>query len=1018
MTSWDEIKGKIKRAYDEIESAYEKHVVSAVDKVKERPMLNTTVKMSLSAIPIIGPNLRDLYDNIGGVTKSDEDKAKQILEFLGTLEQLNKEQFDRIAKDLKTNRHAIIDAVNENRISLTDLISKSSAEILKEVHSMKEDTSVTRVRVERIETLLEKKRATPADLKRPPKPSTFRGESKIFVGREQDIDTIRNYFEESNLPVSITGEGGIGKSELAYKAMRKCEDMFDLIIPIYLGSNLKFESFLSEMANSLNLPIGEFEKKGLEERRQLITDTLGQGEFKHPLIYADNYETIAGILTIKNSSVLPSEGEEEHNARKINSFLENLPSNTTVLLTSRERHNLDGERPVRLGGLSETEGRNLFLELAKNHFPKGGEPSAEFKKTLKEISRKAGGHPLSIELLARSYRGEGLSKIREMLQHMGVGVVNPKEESERLRSLESCFEYSFNRLPQTSRDLLPKLTLFNSPFPAEAIETIFGFEEFEILLDLYNRSLLRRIEFDEYENDVDTIYHLYYFHLAIRNYLEYKVVGQGNKQDLQERYGEEFSLYYGKLLDETIKAIGTKDHVLALERFNVILLQDKDNDFDKAIRLAKDRSVASFISTTLGLILQLLGMYSKGLEFHEKALAIDEYLQDRGEMAADYANIGVVLYSQGNYDQALDYHKKALAIHEDLQDRVGMAADYTNVAIVLRDQGNYDQALDYHKKALEIDEELKNKVGIARGYTNIGVVLRNQGNYDQALDYHNKALAIHEELNDRVEMGRGYRNIGSVLQDQGTYDQGLQYLKKALAIHEELQDKLGMAADYANIGVVLYSQGNYDQALDYHKKALAIHEDLQDRVGMAMDYKNIGNTLDEMGNHNQALEYHNKALAIHEELNDRVEMAGDYANIGVVLYSQGNYDQAHEYYNKSLEIHEELQDIVGMAMDYGNIGVLLQDQGNYDQSLDYHKKALAIHEELNDRVEMAGDYANIGDVFSCSGDRKRAIESFCKGLEILQEFEENTSYHHPLSDEFQAYISKLKDEKEGAKLES
>jgi hypothetical protein len=53
------------------------------------------------------------------------------------------------------------------------------------------------------------------EYKSPPKSSIFRGQStKIFVGRIQDIDTIRDYFLESNLPVSITGEGGIGKSEL------------------------------------------------------------------------------------------------------------------------------------------------------------------------------------------------------------------------------------------------------------------------------------------------------------------------------------------------------------------------------------------------------------------------------------------------------------------------------------------------------------------------------------------------------------------------------------------------------------------------------------------------------------------------------------------------------------------------------------------------------------------------------------------------------------------------------------
>jgi tetratricopeptide (TPR) repeat protein len=152
MTSWDEIRGKIKRAYNEIESAYEKHAVSAVDKVKEKPLLNTVVKLSLSAIPIIGPNLRDIYDNIGGGTKSEEDKAKDILKFLENLEQQNKEQFDRIAEDLKTNRNLIIDAINENRIVMTDLISHSSAEILKEIGSVKEDTSeIIRILKERSE---------------------------------------------------------------------------------------------------------------------------------------------------------------------------------------------------------------------------------------------------------------------------------------------------------------------------------------------------------------------------------------------------------------------------------------------------------------------------------------------------------------------------------------------------------------------------------------------------------------------------------------------------------------------------------------------------------------------------------------------------------------------------------------------------------------------------------------------------------------------------------------------------
>jgi tetratricopeptide (TPR) repeat protein len=550
------------------------------------------------------------------------------------------------------------------------------------------------------------------EYKRPPKPSIFRGEStKIFVGRKQDIDTIRDYFLGSNLPVSITGEGGIGKSELAYKAMHKCKDMFDLIIPVYFESILTFNSFLLEMAKSLNLPIDEFEKKGLEDRRDEIINTLGQ-QFKHPLIYADNYETIAGVLTIKGISISASSNEEKDNARKINAFLENLPPNTAVLLTSRERYNLDGERPVRLDGLSETEGRDLFIELAKNHFLKGGELSGEIMRALEQLSKKTGGHPLSIELLARSYRGGSLSKVKGMLEHLGTGVVNPRKESEHLQSLESCFEYSLNVLPETHKNLLSSLTLFGSPFPIGAIEEIFGFEgSSEILLDLYDRSLLRTIEFDEYEDDgINASYHLYYFHPATRNYLEYKVVKEGNKQDLEEKYSEQFSLYYYKLLEETYNAVGAKDHVLALERFNIIW-QEKDNDFDRAIRLAKDSSMVGSILRNLGLIFEFLGLYGKALIFHNKSLAINEELQDKGGMAKDYGNIGSVLYRQGNYDQALQYHYKSLAIHQELQDKLGMAINYRNIGDVIANTGNSQQAIESYSKGLEIFKELEENTG-------------------------------------------------------------------------------------------------------------------------------------------------------------------------------------------------------------------------------------------------------------------------------------------------------------------
>lgn len=101
-----------------------------------------------------------------------------------------------------------------------------------------------------------------------------------------------------------------------------------------------------------------------------------------------------------------------------------------------------------------------------------------------------------------------------------------------------------------------------------------------------------------------------------------------------------------------------------------------------------------------------------------------------------------------------------------------------------------------------------------------------------------------------------------------------------------------------------------------------------------------------------------------------------------------------------------------MALDYRNIGFVFYGTGNYDQALSYHKEALKIHQELKDRVEMAGDYTNIGIVLTNIKNQKAAaIESFSKALEIHQELEQETGYHHSLSDGIQPEISRLKEKK-------
>jgi len=623
--------------------------------------------------------------------------------------------------------------------------------------------------------------------------------------------------------------------------------MFDLIVPIYFEYHLTFASFLLWMAKKLGLQTAKFEQTEINERREFVMNSLGL--YKHALLFVDNYETISGSLMNDNS---PSD-----DAIKINSFLENVPPNTTILLTSRQRNNLDGERPVRLDGLNETEGRDLFIELSKNHFTV--KPSTEMIEALEEISKKAGGHPLSIEILARRYRGEGLSEIKIMLKQLGVGVINIKAEVERLKSLELCFEYSFRALAKMHQYLFPRLTLFNSPFPASAVEAIFGYDKIDVLLDLYDYSLLRRIEFDS-SGLPETNYRLYHFHPVVRQYAQQKANEYGLK--LEEEYGDKFSKYYYRTVYETYNSPNKENRNSKRKCFDVIF-EGENNDIIRSSALARNPRLAAYILRIAGIILTEVLKFNSAFTLYQKALAIDQKYNEEVSVAKDYENMSAILWFHGKFEEALAYKNKSLEIYRKFGIKSRMVIILNGIAITLRDMGKLNDSLIYHVEALDHSREIPNKVFSATTYNSMGFTLRMTGEvekdsrrFNDSLTCHNNALNIYRQLGkdkylDSIAiayMGLGltYRSIAEMEKDSSKLSEAQQYLEESLAIQLQLKNQDRLARLYNNLGLVLYTAGQLENDLTklnrsiiFYSKALDIQIAYDDKVGLIRSYNNI-----------------------------------------------------------------------------------------------------------------------------------------------------------------------------------
>ena len=53
-------------------------------------------------------------------------------------------------------------------------------------------------------------------------------------------------------------------------------------------------------------------------------------------------------------------------------------------------------------------------------------------------------------------------------------------------------------------------------------------------------------------------------------------------------------------------------------------------------------------------------------------------------------NIGSVYWSESNYPKALEYHQKALRINEKIVSQEGIASNLANIGTVYYSQSNYD----------------------------------------------------------------------------------------------------------------------------------------------------------------------------------------------------------------------------------------------------------------------------------------------------------------------------------------
>jgi predicted ATPase len=590
-----------------------------------------------------------------------------------------------------------------------------------------------------------------------------------FLGRERELREVVELFTAADARlVTLTGPGGVGKTRLALQAVAQAADVFpEGVWWVPLASLRDPGLVLSSVARALGIP--EQPGRGLEET---LVDVLSAGR---ATLLLDNLEHL-----------LPAAAESVVTLRDA--------GGATVVVTSRERLQLSGERVYDVAPLAAPDAIELFCSRTAALGFDSGDPDS-----IAELCSRLDNLPLALELAAAR---AGLFAPNEILSRLGDRLDRLKggrDADPRQQTLRATISWSHDLLDEPERELFAALAVFSGGATIDAVEAVCH-ADLDVLTSLFDKSLVRRTG--------ERVWMLE----TIREFASERLSSSPVADEVRDRHADYF-LARAESWDRELRGPG---QARALDRF----ASEREN-FHAAVRrlLKRDASKALRLAAALGVFSFMRGHFRESRELLAAALA---GAPAEATEARAYALVEAGLFASdhGDHHLALDMLEEGLACAR----AVGSTSIEANALSLLsfhREVGKDEQ--------IRVGEEAIAKARASGDRWLLGLVTGNQGSLMADFGESGKATALNEEAY------RLCREVGDVsltviwlsnlaqsaLREQDSAA-ARSRLNEALELARLIDDARGIALALGNFGWLELLGDHLAPALAYFEEAAAI----------------------------------------------------------------------------------------------------------------------------------------------------------------------------------------------------
>lgn len=692
----------------------------------------------------------------------------------------------------------------------------------------------------------------------PPQPTPF-------INRKEELAEIVARLEDPACRLlTLVGAGGIGKTRLALQAAAEIVDAFSHgVYQVPLAPLSSTEFIYSAIGDALRFPFS-----GSEEAHVQLLNYLRQKEL---LLLLDNFEHLMeGAAMV--SEIL------QHTTR------------VKIVVTSRERLNLQGEWVLELPGMTVPNGGRangigqysavqLFMQSATRIYPAFNLDEDEQENVVR-IVQLVEGIPLGIELAAAWVRALSTADIAEEIERSRDFLATSSPNvPRRHQSLRAVFANSWNLLTDQERDVVRRLAIFRGSFSREAAQKVSE-ASLPLLLALTDKSLIRRTASGRYEM-LETL----------RQYAEEQLdAAPAVRRDTRDRH----SAYYTGLLqrhEEDLRGGRQKEALATLEADN----ENVREAWCHAVQAGREGDVARGLGGLFHFY-EIRGRLQEGLELFGQALDLftGETLSPmrQGLRGTVLLRRGWFSYRLGRFEQAQQDLEESLALFRRLDVAGETAFALYNLGILSYQLGRYDEAQTHLEESLAIHRELNDLFGIARSLSILGIVARDQGQFGNAERLLEESLAAHRQAEEFRGISRCLNLLALLRRDMGDDETAQSLLEESLAICRDMEDRMGIAFALSLLGVLLTERQAYGQAWELVEESLTIREEIGDRRGTAFSLNDLGNIATGQRRYTAAANYYRSALETAREIGALPLALYVLAGVAALRAEEGNAERA------------------------------------------------------------------------------------------------------------------------------